>query len=85
MSATMKGCEIVLSKPIGSGVTRGESWLQRVLDRVAVTKPPHGLPLVQCGPLVSAEPQLRQELINCFRASPVIPLACVLQSFIRCC
>jgi hypothetical protein len=44
---------------------------------------PHGLPLVQCGPLVSVEPPLRQELMNCFRASPVMPLACVLQSFIR--
>ena len=43
---------------------------------------PHGFPLVQCGPLVSAAPPLRQELINCLRASPAMPPACVLQSFI---
>jgi len=28
---------------------------------------------------------LRQELINCLRASPLMPLACELQSFILCC
>src|SRR5712671_5954283 len=44
---------------------------------------PHGLPLTQCGFLVSAP--LRHELINCLRASPLMPLACALQSFIFCC
>ena len=46
---------------------------------------PHGLPLTQGGFLVSAEAPLKQELINCLRASPLIPLACALQSFIFCC
>src|SRR6476619_5214487 len=46
---------------------------------------PHGLPLTQCGFLVSAEPPLRQVLIKVLRASPLMPLACVLQSFIFCC
>ena len=46
---------------------------------------PHGLPLVQCGFFVSAPPPLRQELIKDLRASPVIPVACALQSFMRCC
>lgn len=46
---------------------------------------PHGFPLVQCGPFVSPAEPLRQELINCLRVSPVMPLACALQSFIRCC
>jgi hypothetical protein len=34
---------------------------------------PHGFPFVQCGPLVSAPAPLRQELMNCLRASPLIP------------
>jgi hypothetical protein len=42
---------------------------------------PHGLPVTHCGFFVC--PPLKHELINCFRASPVMPLACVLQSFIR--
>jgi len=46
---------------------------------------PHGFPLTQCGFLASAVPPLRQELINCFRALPAMPVACALQSFIRCC
>jgi hypothetical protein len=50
---------------------------------LAMHELPHGFPLVQCGPLVSLLP-LRQVLMNCFRASPVMPLACVVQSFIRC-
>jgi ribosomal protein S27AE len=36
---------------------------------------PHGFPFVQCGPFVSAAGPLRQELMNCLRASPVMPLA----------
>jgi hypothetical protein len=50
----------------------------------AMQELPHGFPLVQCGPFVSVAP-LRQELINCLRELPVMPIACVLQSFIRCC
>jgi hypothetical protein len=45
----------------------------------------HRFPLTQCGFLASAVPPLRQELINCFRALPVMPVACALQSFMRCC
>jgi len=45
-------------------------------------KLPHGFPLVQCGPLVSLLP-LRQVLMNCFRASPVMPLAWVQIETIR--
>jgi hypothetical protein len=49
---------------------------------MAMQELPHRFPLVQCGPFVSAAPPLRQELMNCLRASPLMPLACVLQSFI---
>src|SRR5580700_8509845 len=38
-----------------------------------------GFAVVQCGPFVFALPSLRQALINC-RESPLIVLACVLQS-----
>ena len=50
---------------------------------------PQGLPVVHFGALVWAEPwvepPLRHVLINCLRASPFMPLAWLLQSFIRCC
>jgi hypothetical protein len=52
---------------------------------MAMHELPRGLPLVQCGPLVSADPPLRQVLIKVFRALPVIPFACELQSVILCC
>jgi hypothetical protein len=57
------------------------SYLWQTLS-MAMQELPHGFPLVQCGPFVSAAPPLRQELMNCLRASPLMPLACVLQSFI---
>jgi hypothetical protein len=60
------------------------SYLRQTLS-MAMQELPHGFPLVQCGPFVSAAPPLRQELMNCLRASPLMPLACVLQSFIFCC
>jgi len=44
---------------------------------------PHGLPVTQCGAFVV--PPLRQELMNCLRAPPLMPLACALQSFIFYC
>jgi len=56
-------------------------WWQTL--SLAMQELPQGLPVVQCGALVP--PPLRQVLINCLRASPLMPLACVLQSFIRCC
>jgi hypothetical protein len=74
-----KGCGVGRSP-----LTRRGSYLWQTLS-LAMQEFPHGFPLVQCGPLVSAAGPLRQELINCLRASPLIPLACVLQSFIRCC
>ena len=52
---------------------------------LAMQELPHGLPLTQFGFLVSAASPLRQELINYLRASPLMPLACELQSFILCC
>src|SRR5882724_11792770 len=52
---------------------------------LAMQELPHGLPLTQCGFLGSAVEPLRQELMNCLRASPLMALACVLQSFILCC
>jgi hypothetical protein len=36
---------------------------------------PHGLPMVHCGPLVVPDLLLKQWLMNCLRALPVIPLA----------
>ena len=45
---------------------------------MAMQELPHGFPFVQCGPSGSAAPPL----INCLRASSLIPLAYVLQSFI---
>jgi hypothetical protein len=42
---------------------------------LGVQELPHGFPVVQCGPFVSAVPPLTQALINCFRESPLIVLA----------
>jgi hypothetical protein len=66
-------------------ISKQSTMMMRHTSFTAMQELPHGLPLVQCKPLVSAALPLRQELMNCFRASPVMPLACVLQSFIRYC
>src|SRR4029077_5088571 len=63
---------------------RRQSYWWQTLS-LAMQLLPHGLPLTQCGFLVEADLPLRQVLMNSFRAAPVMPVACILQSFIRCC
>jgi hypothetical protein len=48
-------------------------YLRQTLS-MAMQELPHGFPFVQCRPFGSAAPPLRRVLINCLRASPLIPL-----------